>query len=256
MPPESEPSTSGPALSTGSSTASSPGSSTATAARYPVVVLDDVWRVFDSDPPVEALRSINLIVEPGDHLAIVGPSGSGKSTLLNVLGLLDRPTQGRYLIDGIDTAGLSDAGRAAERGRRIGFVFQSFHLLSYRTIEENVMLSELYLGTPRKERRSRAVEALERVGLGHRLGFEPIRLSGGERQRAAIARALLGEPSLLLCDEPTGNLDSKNTESVLDLFDDLNAQGMTVLVITHDNDVAARAGRRVRMVDGCLSEVD
>ena len=222
---------------------------------HPVVALDGVWRVFDTDPPVEALRDVNLVVRPGEHLAIVGPSGSGKSTLLNVLGLLDRPSEGRYLLDGIDTALLSDNGRAAERGRRIGFVFQSFHLLAYRTVEENVMLSELYLGTSRKDRRRRAVEALERVGLGHRLGFEPGRLSGGERQRAAIARALLGEPSLLLCDEPTGNLDSRNTESVLDLFDDLRQQGLTVLVITHDADVAQRAQRRVRMVDGELTEV-
>ena len=224
-------------------------------ATFPVVVLDGVWRVFDSEPPVEALRDVHLTVEPGEHVAIVGPSGSGKSTLLNVLGLLDRPSEGRYLLDGIDTAVLSDNGRAAERGRRIGFVFQSFHLLAYRTVEENVMLSELYLGTPRKDRRRRAVEALERVGLGHRLGFDPVKLSGGERQRVAIARALLGEPSLLLCDEPTGNLDSKNTESVLELFDELRAQGLTILVITHDVDVARRAQRRVRMVDGELSEV-
>jgi putative ABC transport system ATP-binding protein len=221
----------------------------------PVVLLDDVCRVFPTDPPVEALRSIHLRVDPSEYVAIIGPSGSGKSTLLNVLGLLDRPTSGTYLLDGIDTATLGDRARAAERGRRIGFVFQSFHLLSYRTVEENVMLSELYLGTPRKDRRRRAIEALERVGLGHRLGFAPIRLSGGERQRVAIARALLGDPSLLLCDEPTGNLDSANTESVLDLFDDLRSQGLTILVITHDIEVAARAQRRVRMVDGQLAEV-
>ena len=221
----------------------------------PVVLLDDLSRVFPTDPPVEALRSVHLRVDPGEYVAIIGPSGSGKSTLLNVLGLLDRPTSGTYLLDGIDTAGLGDRARAAERGRRIGFVFQSFHLLAYRSVEENVMLSELYLGTSRKDRRRRAVEALERVGLGHRLGFAPIRLSGGERQRVAIARALLGEPSLLLCDEPTGNLDSVNTAAVLDLFDDLRAQGLTILVITHDGDVARRARRRVRMVDGRLTEV-
>jgi putative ABC transport system ATP-binding protein len=221
---------------------------------HPVVLLEDVSRVFDTDPPVAALRDVNLRVDSGEYLAIVGPSGSGKSTLLNVLGLLDRCTGGRYLLDGLDVAELTDGERAAERGRRIGFVFQSFHLLSYRTVEENVMLSELYLGTPRKERRRRAAEALDRVGLSHRRGFEPIRLSGGERQRVAIARALLGEPSLLLCDEPTGNLDSVNTQSVLSLFDDLREQGLTILVITHDHDVAARASRRVRMVDGQLSE--
>ncbi|MCX6519657.1 MAG: ABC transporter ATP-binding protein [Actinobacteria bacterium] len=221
----------------------------------PVVLLDQVCRVFPTEPPVEALRSIELRVDSSEYVAIIGPSGSGKSTLLNVLGLLDRPTSGRYLLDGIDTAELGDAARAAERGRRIGFVFQSFHLLSYRTVEENVGLSELYLGTNRKDRRRRATEALDRVGLSHRLGFEPIRLSGGERQRVAIARALLGEPSLLLCDEPTGNLDTANTESVLDLFDELREQGLTILVITHDSEVAERAQRRVRMVDGRLTEV-
>jgi putative ABC transport system ATP-binding protein len=221
----------------------------------PVVLLDDVGLVFPTDPPVEALRSVHLRVDPGEYVAIIGPSGSGKSTLLNVLGLLDRPTSGTYLLDGIDTASLGDRARAAERGRRIGFVFQSFHLLSYRTVEENVMLSELYLATPRKDRRRRAIETLERVGLGHRLGFAPIRLSGGERQRVAIARALLGGPSLLLCDEPTGNLDSANTDSVLDLFDELREQGLTILVITHDGEVAERAQRRVRMVDGRLTEV-
>ena len=206
--------------------------------RTPVVLLDQVCRVFPTEPPVEALRSIDLRVDPSEYVAIIGPSGSGKSTLLNVLGLLDRPTSGRYLLDGIDTADLGDAARAAERGRRIGFVFQSFHLLSYRTVEENVGLSELYLGTNRKDRRRRATEALDRVGLSHRLGFEPIRLSGGERQRVAIARALLGEPSLLL-----------------DLFDDLREQGLTILVITHDSEVAERAQGRVRMVDGQLTEV-
>jgi putative ABC transport system ATP-binding protein len=221
----------------------------------PVVLLDQMCRVFPTEPPVEALQSIDLRVDPSEYVAIIGPSGSGKSTLLNVLGLLDRPTSGRYLLDGLDTADLGDAARAAERGRRIGFVFQSFHLLSYRTVEENVGLSELYLGTNRKDRRRRATEALDRVGLSHRLGFEPIRLSGGERQRVAIARALLGEPSLLLCDEPTGNLDTANTESVLDLFDDLREQGLTILVITHDSEVAERAQRRVRMVDGRLTEV-
>lgn len=221
----------------------------------PVVRLERVWRVFPSEPPVEALRHIDLTVEPGDYVAVIGPSGSGKSTLLNVLGLLDRPTDGTYFLDGIDTSTLSDQERAAVRGRRIGFVFQSFHLLSHRTVEENVMLAELYRGSKRSGRHERAVAALEQVGLGHRIGFLPTRLSGGERQRVAIARALVGEPSLLLCDEPTGNLDSANTRSVLELFDALRAEGLTLLVITHDESVAAHAERRVRMVDGELSEV-
>ena len=223
-------------------------------ARPPVVALHDIWRVFDSDPPVEALRSIELVVPHGEHLAIVGPSGSGKSTLLNVLGLLDRPTRGTYLLDGLDTGALSDKDRAGERGARIGFVFQGFHLLSHRSVAENVMLGELYRGTPRSGRRERAVEALQRVGLGHRIGFLPTRLSGGERQRVAIARALIGQPSLLLCDEPTGNLDSTNTAVVLELFDHLRDDGLTVIVITHDHDVARHAQRRVRMIDGRLTE--
>ena len=221
----------------------------------PVVELVGVSRVFPTEPPVHALRGVDLVVRTGDHLAIVGASGSGKSTLLNVLGLLDRPTGGAYLLDGIDTAGLSDRERAAVRGRRVGFVFQSFHLLSHRSVEENVMLAELYRGGSRAGRLDRAVDALERVGLGHRIGFLPTRLSGGERQRVAIARAIVGRPSLLLCDEPTGNLDSENTSSVLELFDQLRDSGLTILVITHDADVAAHARRVVRMVDGRLHEV-
>jgi putative ABC transport system ATP-binding protein len=221
----------------------------------PVVELDRLARVFPTEPPVHALRQVHLTVHNGDYVAVVGASGSGKSTLLNVLGLLDRPTDGRYLLDGIDTAVLSDSERAGERGRRIGFVFQSFHLLSHRSVEENVMLGEIYRGEPRSGRFDRAVAALQQVGLGHRIGFLPTRLSGGERQRVAIARAIVGTPSLLLCDEPTGNLDSENTASVLDLFDELGRRGLTILVITHDSTVADRAGRVVRMLDGNLSEV-
>jgi ABC-type lipoprotein export system ATPase subunit len=221
----------------------------------PVVELDRLARVFPTEPPVHALRQVDLTVHNGDYVAVVGASGSGKSTLLNVLGLLDRPTDGRYLLDGIDTAVLSDSERAGERGRRIGFVFQSFHLLSHRSVEENVMLGEIYRGESRSGRFERAVAALRQVGLGHRIGFLPTRLSGGERQRVAIARAIVGTPSLLLCDEPTGNLDSENTASVLDLFDELGRRGLTILVITHDSTVADRAGRVVRMLDGNLSEV-
>jgi putative ABC transport system ATP-binding protein len=220
----------------------------------PVVELDRIGRVFPTEPPVHALREVTMSIAPGDHVAVVGASGSGKSTLLNVLGLLDRPTAGRYLLDGIDTAHLSDKARAGERGRRIGFVFQAFHLLSHRSVEENVMLAELYRGESRSGRFDRAVEALEQVGLGHRIGFLPTRLSGGERQRVAIARAIVGSPSLLLCDEPTGNLDSQNTAAVLELFDQLGARGLTILVITHDPNVAAHARRTMTMVDGMLTE--
>lgn len=221
----------------------------------PVLELRGVRRVFPAEPPVAALDGVDLVVRRREYVAVVGPSGSGKSTLLNVLGLLDRPTDGSYFLDGVDTGTLREGQRAALRGRRIGFVFQSFHLLAHRSVVENVMLAELYTGGPRKGRRERAVDALERVGMGHRLGFEPRRLSGGERQRVAIARALAAQPSLLLCDEPTGNLDSRNTASMLDLFDDLRAQGLTIVVITHEHDVSARADRAVHMVDGVLHEV-
>ncbi|MEW1721062.1 ABC transporter ATP-binding protein [Streptomyces sp. NPDC093109] len=219
--------------------------------------LTGVERSFPTDPPVYALRDVNLTVGRGRHVSIVGPSGSGKSTLLNTLGLLDRPTSGSYLLDGVETTGLGDLERTSLRGSRIGFVFQSFHLLPYRTVDENVMMAETYRrprpGRGRAGRRERAREALDRVGLGHRSGFRPDRLSGGERQRVAIARALISDPALLLCDEPTGNLDSENTLSVLELFDDLCAQGMTLVVITHDESVSRRAEMRVRITDGRLT---
>ncbi|GLX00498.1 ABC transporter ATP-binding protein [Microtetraspora sp. NBRC 16547] len=220
----------------------------------PVIELEGICKEFPTDPPVRALSDVRLRVERSDYLAIVGPSGSGKSTLLNVLGLLDVPTSGSYRLDGVETTALGDGARTRLRGSRIGFVFQSFHLLSRRTVVENTMLAEIYGGQSRRGRRERALAALDRVGLGHRAGFPPERLSGGERQRAAIARALLGEPSLLLCDEPTGNLDSRNTDAVLDLFDELREQGMTIVVITHENEVSERAVRRVRITDGVLAE--
>jgi ABC-type lipoprotein export system ATPase subunit len=221
----------------------------------PVVELRELSRTYGSDPPVEALRDVDLLVYPGDWLAIVGPSGSGKSTLLNILGCLDRPTAGSYLIDGIDVAGLSDTERTSVRARSIGFVFQAFHLLAHRTALENVMLAEMYAGGERAGRQERALAELERVGMAHRRDFLPTRLSGGEQQRVAIARALLGSPRLLLCDEPTGNLDSASTESLMLLFDALARQGLTLIVVTHDEGVAAHAQRIVRIVDGRLSEV-
>jgi ABC-type lipoprotein export system ATPase subunit len=220
----------------------------------PVLELRDVSRTFGSDPPVKALRDVNLLVYPGDWVAIVGPSGSGKSTLLNILGCLDRPTAGTYLIDELDVAGLTENERTATRGRSIGFVFQAFHLLAHRTALENVMLAEMYAGTERAGRRERALAALERVGMAHRRDFLPTRMSGGEQQRVAIARALLGRPRLLLCDEPTGNLDSVSTESLMFLFDELARQGLTLVVVTHDEGVAAHAQRVVRMVDGEVFE--
>jgi ABC-type lipoprotein export system ATPase subunit len=225
------------------------------AERRPVVELRGVRRTFGSEPPVEALRGIDLTVYQGDWIAIVGPSGSGKSTLLNILGCLDRPTAGTYLIDGIDAASLSDEQRASLRARRIGFVFQTFHLLGHHTALENVMLADVYSGGERAGREERALAALEHVGMGHRSAHLPTKLSGGEQQRVAIARALFGTPSLLLCDEPTGNLDSVNTESVLNLFHELGDDGLTLVVITHEDDVAKHARREVRMTDGHLTEV-
>ena len=221
----------------------------------PVVRLVGLSRTFGEDPPVHALRDVDLTIRPGEWVAIVGPSGSGKSTLLNILGLLDRQTAGTYHFDGIDVAGLDDLQRAGLRGRGIGFVFQSFHLLPHRSVVENVMLAELYVGKPRRGRRQRARTALDRVGLADRAEFLPTKLSGGQQQRAAIARALIGEPDLLLADEPTGNLDSHNAEGVLDVFRQLSDEGLTLAVITHDEHVASRASRRVRIVDGVLHEV-
>jgi len=220
-----------------------------------VVALEGVSRTFDGSPPVEAVKNADLSVQEGDYIAIAGPSGSGKSTLLHILGCLDTPTRGVYRLLGLDVGGLSDKMRTSLRGAEIGFIFQSFHLLSYRTALENVMTGLVYNRTPRRVRRQRARDALERVGLGHRLDFLPGQLSGGERQRVAIARAIAPQPSLLLCDEPTGNLDSKTTQSILGLFDDLrSAEGLTLIVITHDEAVSRRAQRRVAITDGHLAE--
>ncbi|MEV7612864.1 ABC transporter ATP-binding protein [Streptomyces sp. NPDC089799] len=220
----------------------------------PVIRFEQVGLRYPGPPPVDALKPCDLTVRRGEFITVVGPSGSGKSTFLNVAGLLDSPTAGRYLLDGIDTGTLADRDRTALRGRRIGFVFQSFHLLPHRSALENVTLAMLYTQVPRDRRLDRAREALERVGLGHRADAVPGRLSGGERQRVAIARALVGRPSLLLCDEPTGNLDSVNAASVLALLDELHGAGMTVLVITHDGEVAARGERTVTIRDGLLGE--
>ncbi len=221
----------------------------------PVVELRAVTRRFPGPPVVEALRAVDLRVERGDYLSIVGPSGSGKSTLLNVLGLLDRPTSGEYLLDGRVAGTASEGERARLRAQRIGFVFQSFHLLPQRTVLDNVVLATMYGGVPRARRRARALAALERVGLSHRVGFWPTTLSGGERQRVAVARALVTEPHLLLADEPTGNLDTASSAQVMALFDELHADGVTLAVITHDLAVSARAARRVRIEDGHLEEI-
>lgn len=219
----------------------------------PVIDLRAVSRTFPGYPDVEALRPCDLQVASGELVAVVGPSGSGKSTLLNLLGLLDRPTSGTYRLEGTDVADLDEAERTSLRGRAIGFVFQSFELLDHRSSLENVMLAGLYSGTRRTARRQAATEALEAVGLSHRAGSAPVRMSGGERQRVAIARALSVRPRLLLCDEPTGNLDSGNATAILDLLVDLHRQGTTIVVITHDSQVAERCTRTVRIHDGVLT---
>jgi putative ABC transport system ATP-binding protein len=204
---------------------------------------------------VPALRGVSLTIEPGDFVAIVGPSGSGKSTLMHLLGGLDRPTTGRLLLGGRDVSTLSAADLAGLRNRVIGFVFQSFHLLARTSARDNVGLPLIYRGTRRAERRRLAAEALARVGLAHRMEHRPNQLSGGEQQRVAIARALVTEPSVLLADEPTGNLDSASGESVLRLLEELNAErGVALAVVTHDPAVAARARRQVRMRDGLIVE--
>jgi ABC-type lipoprotein export system ATPase subunit len=221
-----------------------------------VVELTGIGKRFPGDPPVDAVAGVDLVVDEGDWLAIVGPSGSGKSTLLHIIGCLDEHTSGSYRFDGIEVSELTDRQRAGLRCRGIGFVFQSFHLLGQRSVTENVMIADIYPRAPRQGRRARALAALDLVELAHRADFLPTRLSGGERQRVAIARALTGAPRLLLCDEPTGNLDSAATANVLGVFQQLNDRGMTIVMITHEPDVAARAGRRARLSDGALVEAD
>jgi putative ABC transport system ATP-binding protein len=221
----------------------------------PIIELNRVSRVYDTGRiQVPALVDVNLRVEDGEFLAIIGPSGSGKSTMMNILGCLDRPTSGRYILDGQPVDELDNDGLAFVRSRSIGFVFQSYNLLPRTTALENVAAPLMYQGVPRKERLARAQSTLERLGLADRLHHEPSELSGGQQQRVGIARALVTEPALLLADEPTGNLDSHSGAEVLDLFRDLHSLGRTIVLITHDADVAAAADRVVHLRDGALLE--
>jgi putative ABC transport system ATP-binding protein len=215
------------------------------------IEIDALDKTYESgSATVHALRGIDLRIEPGELVAIVGPSGSGKTTFMEILGGLSRPTRGTYRLGGRDVSTIDADGLAALRGETIGFVFQSFNLLPRLSALENVELPLGYRGVPRRARRERAQAALERVGLGHRLEHTPTRMSGGERQRVAVARALVGAPSLVLADEPTGNLDTVTGEGILDLLREIHAGGATVIVVTHDPQVAARAPRRVTLRDG------
>jgi putative ABC transport system ATP-binding protein len=215
-----------------------------------VLELAQVTKVYGEDPPVAALRGASFTVRAGELVSIVGPSGSGKSTLLHVIGTLERPTSGVVRVGGVDVAGLTDRDLSRVRAHDIGFVFQQFFLAEHATVRENVADGLLYAGIPAAERHRRADEALEQIGLAHRATFKPTKLSGGERQRVAIARALVGRPAIVLADEPTGNLDSATGASIMALLHNLNAAGATIIVITHDADLAAQLPRQIRVLDG------
>jgi len=223
-------------------------------ASQPVAELRHIHKVYGSgDTEVRAVNDLNLTVEAGDYIAVMGASGSGKSTAMNILGCLDRPSSGSYLLQGQQVDGLSDDALAMLRNRCLGFVFQQFHLLGHLSAQENVELPMVYANVPADERQHRAIEALQRVGLGQRLRNKPNQLSGGQQQRVAIARAIINRPALLLADEPTGALDSETTADVLEIFDQLNGDGMTVVLVTHEHDVAERAKQRVLFRDGRIA---
>jgi putative ABC transport system ATP-binding protein len=238
------------------SSSDSPAETGTEPAGCPVVEVDGLSRVFAGPPPVTALQPCTFSIQRGQFVAVTGPSGSGKTTLLSLLGLLDTPSTGRYVLDGLDVAELSDRDRAGIRARRIGFVFQAFHLIGYRSVIDNVELGLLYHGISKRQRRTRALEVIERVGLTSRSNGLCSQLSGGEKQRVAIARTLVRAPALMLCDEPTGNLDTATSEQILDLIEALHDDGLTIVMITHDPTISARAQRRIEIRDGLAVEAD
>ena len=218
--------------------------------RLPLLEVDNATRSYPGEPPVQALRGVNLTIGQGELVGIVGPSGSGKTTLLQLMGTLDRPTSGRVQMKGLDVATMADHELSYLRATQIGFIFQQFFLAEHATVLDNVADGLLYTGVPFKQRRQRALDALDLVGLAQRPHARPTQLSGGQRQRVAIARALVGQPAIVFADEPTGNLDQATGQAILGLFEELHDLGVTIVVITHDRDIASRMGRRIEMVDG------
>ena len=222
-----------------------------------ILQLEHIYKDYNQEKfVVPVLKDVSFSVEEGEYVAIMGPSGSGKSTLMNIIGCLDTPTSGTYFLKGVDISGRSDSEMSKIRNKSIGFVFQNFNLLPKQSAMENVALPLLYSGVPRKERRERAKAALEKVGLEDRLEFKPTQLSGGQKQRVAIARAIVTKPDILLADEPTGALDTASGLQVMELFKQLNQEGMTVIMITHDPDIAAHAHRVMTIRDGILSSAE
>jgi len=221
----------------------------------PIAHLSSLWKIYakpGSGVAVEALRGVDLVVQPGEYMAITGPSGSGKSTLMNILGCLDRPSKGLYLLGGQDVSQLDDNALSEIRGRRLGFVFQSFNLITQLSVLENVEVPLFYLGLHRHERHRRAMQMIDMVELTDRSHHRPHELSGGQQQRVAIARALANEPLMILADEPTGNLDTKTGHMILNIFDDLNAQGRTIILVTHEREVAQHCKRTIALRDGLI----